>query len=173
MYKRQVELRADDAQAAGVIGMARADLMLLGHVVELDPRAVRAADDALGPEDLTVLAGVQRRQDALDVRLREGLGRLAAPGGEHLVGVVVMMVVAGALGIVALAVVMMVVAVVVLVLIMVMVMMLVVVLILVLIVVMVFVIVVILVMVVMMMLVAVVILIMVMMMAVSYTHLTV
>ena len=73
------QLRADDAQAAGVVGMARPDVVLLGHVVEFDPLAVLAADDALGPQDLAVLSGVQRGQDALNVGLGEGLGRLLAP----------------------------------------------------------------------------------------------
>ena len=88
--------------------MARPDLVLFGDEVKFDPRSALAVDNALGPQDLAVVAGVQGRQDALDVRLAEHLGGLPAPGGEHLVGVVVM-VVAGAVGVVALVVVVMVV----------------------------------------------------------------
>lgn len=68
------QLRADDAEAPRVVGMAGADLVLLGHEVELDPRAVLAGDDALGPEDPAVLAGVQGGQDALDVGRANTLG---------------------------------------------------------------------------------------------------
>ena len=86
--------------------------MLLGDVVELQP-AVLAVHDALGPENLAVLAGVQLLQDVLDALGGEGLGGLHAPGGEDLVGVVmVVMVVAAAVGIVALVAVMVVVMVV-------------------------------------------------------------
>ena len=102
-----LQLGADDTQPAGVVGMACPDLMLLGDEVELDPLAALAVHDALGPQDLAVVAGVQGREDPLNVRLGKHLGGLFAPGGEHLVGVVVM-VVAGAVGIVALVVVVMV-----------------------------------------------------------------
>ena len=104
---RGLQLGADDTQPAGVVGMACPDLMLLGDEVELDPLAALAVHDALGPQDLAVVAGVQGREDPLNVRLGKHLGGLFAPGGEHLVGVVVM-VVAGAVGIVALVVVVMV-----------------------------------------------------------------
>ena len=100
--------------------MARPDLVLFGDEVELDPRSALAVDNALGPQDLAVVAGVQGRQDPLDVRLGEHLGGLFAPGGEHLVGVVVM-VVAGAVGVIALVVVVMVVMVVVIMIVMVLV----------------------------------------------------
>ena len=102
-----LQLGADDTQPAGVVGMACPDLMLLGDEVELDPLAALAVHDAFGPQDLAVVAGVQGREDPLNVRLGKHLGGLFAPGGEHLVGVVVM-VVAGAVGIVALVVVVMV-----------------------------------------------------------------
>ena len=84
--------------------MAGADVVLLGHVVKFDPGAALAVHDALGPQDLAVLSGVQRGQDALNVGLGEGLGRLLAPAGEDLIGVVMVMV-AGAVGIVALVIV--------------------------------------------------------------------
>ena len=83
--------------------MSGADFLLAGNVVEFHPCAVAAADNALGPQDLAVGAGVQLREDPADLRLGIGPGRLPAPGGEDLIGVVVM-VVAGAVGIVALAV---------------------------------------------------------------------
>ena len=54
-----LQLGADDTQPAGVVGMACPDLMLLGDEVELDPLAALAVHDALGPQDLAVVAGVQ------------------------------------------------------------------------------------------------------------------
>ena len=51
-----------------------------------------------------VLAGIQRGEDAVDIRLRIHLGCFLTPGGEHLIGVVMMvMVMAGAVGVIALA----------------------------------------------------------------------
>ena len=41
--------------------MARPDLVLFGDEVELDPRSALAVDNALGPQDLAVVAGVQGR----------------------------------------------------------------------------------------------------------------
>ena len=79
-----------------------AHLVLLGHIVKVQPLAVGGGHNALGPQDGAVFAGIQGRQNAVDIRLGELLGGLRAPAGEHLVGVVVM-VVAGALRIVALA----------------------------------------------------------------------
>ena len=115
------ELRADNAQTARIVGMARADLMLFGHVVEFEP-AVLAVHDALGTQDVAVVAAVQLVEHVLKSFLAELLRRLLAPGGEDVVGVVMM--VALALGIVALlAVVVMVVMLVLVVLVMVMVVM--------------------------------------------------
>ena len=68
--------------------MACPDLMLLRHIVEFDPCAVRAVHDALGPEDRTVLAGIQRGQDTVNIRLGIDLRRLLAPGDKHLIGMV-------------------------------------------------------------------------------------
>ena len=102
-----VQLRADDAEAAGVVGAAGPDLVLFRHIVELHPGAVRPAYDALGPENPAVPAGVQGCENPGDIRLGECLGGLPAPGGEDLVGVVVMMmvIVAGAAGVAALVIV--------------------------------------------------------------------
>ena len=72
-----LQLGADDAQAAGVVGAAVADVLLLRDIVEVQPLAA-AGNDALGPEDGTVVAGIQRRQDAADVLLRVGVDRLGA-----------------------------------------------------------------------------------------------
>ena len=69
-----LQLGADDTQPAGVVGMACPDLMLLGDEVELDPLAALAVHDALGPQDLAVVAGVQGREDPLNVRLGNPLG---------------------------------------------------------------------------------------------------
>ena len=77
--------------------MAGADLGLFRHVVELDPGSVFPVHDALGPEDAAVFAGVQGGEDLFDARPGERLGGFPAPGGEYLVGVVMVMV-AGAAG---------------------------------------------------------------------------
>ena len=85
-----VQIGADHAQAAGVVGGAEAHLVLLGHVVEVEPLAVGSGHDALGTDDLAVVAAIQRREDLVELRLGEGLHRFLTPGGEHLVGVVMM-----------------------------------------------------------------------------------
>ena len=92
---RLVQVCADDAQTAGVVGMTCADFVLFGNVVELDPAAL-AVHDALGAEDLTVFAGVQFLQNVVDAALGKGLGRFLAPGGEDLFGMMVVMVMAAA-----------------------------------------------------------------------------
>lgn len=97
--------------------------MLFGHVVEFEP-AVLAVHDALGTQDVAVVAAVQLVEHVLKSFLAELLRRLLAPGGEDVVGVVMMVMVALALGIVALlTVVVMVVMLVLVVLVMVMVVM--------------------------------------------------
>ena len=85
-----VQMGADHAQAAGVVGRAEAHLMLLRHIVEVEPLAVASGHNALGTDDLAVVAAIQRREDLVELRLGEGLHRFLAPGGEHLVGVVMM-----------------------------------------------------------------------------------
>ena len=67
--------------------MARADLMLFGHVVEFEP-AVLAVHDALGTQDVAVVAAVELVEHVLKSFLAELLRRLLAPGGEDVVGVV-------------------------------------------------------------------------------------
>ena len=69
-----------------------ADIGLEGHIVEVDPAAVRSGHDALGPQDGAVFAAVQRGEGRGDLLFGELARGLHAPGGEHLVGVVMMMV---------------------------------------------------------------------------------
>ena len=57
------------------------------------PAVCAAVHDALGAEDHAVVAGVQLGEGVLNVSLGELLGRLDAPAGEDLIGVVVMMMV--------------------------------------------------------------------------------
>ena len=112
-------MRTDDAQAAGVVGGAIAHLVLLGHIVKVQPLAVGGGHDALGPQDGAVFAGVQGCQNAVDIRLGELLGGLRAPAGEHLVGVVVMMMVMAAAAVAVMVVMMLVLVLVVIVVVMV------------------------------------------------------
>ena len=87
-----LQVRADDAQLAGDIGTAGADLMLAGNHVEFIP-GVAAIDDALGAQDHAVSAAVQLFQGAVQILAAVLVGGLFAPAGEDLVGVVVMMMV--------------------------------------------------------------------------------
>ncbi len=68
-------------------------LPLAGNVVELQPAVCAAVHDALGAEDHAVIAGVQLGEGVLNVSLGELPGRLDAPAGEDLIGVVAMMMV--------------------------------------------------------------------------------
>ena len=88
-----IQLGADDHQLAAHIGTALTDFPLAGNVVELQPAVGTAVHDALGAEDHAVIAGVQLGEGVLNVSLGELLGRLDAPAGKDLVGVVVMVVV--------------------------------------------------------------------------------
>ena len=87
-----IQLGADDAQAAHDVGSAVADIQLAGDEVEVDPLTVGTGHDALGTQNDAVLAGVQLLQNGADLLSGVLLCSLAAPGGEDLVGVVVMMV---------------------------------------------------------------------------------
>ena len=78
--------------------MARADLMLFGHVVEFEP-AVLAVHDALGTQDMAVVAAVKLAEHLFKRFACELLRRFLAPGGKDVVG---MVMVAGAFRIVAL-----------------------------------------------------------------------
>ena len=87
-----LQLGADDAELAGDVGAAGADLMLAGDHVELVP-GVAAVHNALGTQYSAVLAGIQRGQDALQLVMAVLVGSLVAPAGEHFVCIVVMMMV--------------------------------------------------------------------------------
>ena len=87
-----IQLGADDAQAAHNIGSTVADIQLAGDEVEVDPLTVGTSHDALGTQNDAVLAGIQLLQNGADLLSGVLLGSLTAPGGEDLVGVVVMMV---------------------------------------------------------------------------------
>jgi hypothetical protein len=56
----------------------------------VDPPTILTGDDALGPEnDAVLLLVTQSAQASGDLLLGEGLGSLQAPGGEDLIGVMV------------------------------------------------------------------------------------
>ena len=83
-------LRADDAQAAGVVRRAAADLGCAGHIVKVQPlAAVRCRDNALGAQHRAERRVAERGQRVLQLVLRVLVRGLLAPGGEHLVRVVV------------------------------------------------------------------------------------
>src|SRR5699024_1173973 len=77
---------------AGVVGGTLPDLELLGDQVEVEPGLpVVAGEHPLGPEDIAVvLPHGQRGQGVLQLLPAVLPGRLPAPGGKDLVGVVVM-----------------------------------------------------------------------------------
>ena len=88
-----IQLGADNAQAACDSGTAGADVDLFGHMVEVDPAAVMGWDHALCTQDHTVgVAVVKRCQNAADLFFRELLGCFKAPALEDLVCVMAMMV---------------------------------------------------------------------------------
>ena len=66
--------------------------MLLGDIVEVEPGSIACRHDALGPQHRAVLPAVQLGQDALQLLRRKGAGGFHAPAGEHLVGVVAVVV---------------------------------------------------------------------------------
>ena len=56
----------------------------------MNPGAVHGGQDALRSEDGAVLAGIQLMERRLDGSLVKLLGSFYTPGGEHLVGMVMM-----------------------------------------------------------------------------------
>ena len=86
-----LQLGADDAELAGDVGAAGADLVLAGDHVELVP-GVAAVHNALGAQDHAVSTLVQRVQGLVQILTAVFVGRLLAPAREHLVGVVVVVV---------------------------------------------------------------------------------
>lgn len=101
-----VQLRADDAETTGIVGMTGAHLMLLGDIIKFQP-AVGPVHNALGAQNMTVLAGIERSEDLLQLGLGKDPGSFLAPGGEHIVRVVMMVMVALAVRIVTLLTIMM------------------------------------------------------------------
>lgn len=94
-----VDVRTDDAQAAGVIRRTRTELALARHIVKLEPVARRVLQHALGAQHRAVLFFVgQLVQHRLDLVLLVTVCSLYADRHEHFVRVmpVVMMVVMSA-----------------------------------------------------------------------------
>ena len=87
-----VQLGADDHQLSAHVCAAAAHFPLAGHIVELQPAVCAAVHDALAAQDHAVIAGIQLGEGVLHFSLGELAGRLDAPAGEHLVGIVVMMI---------------------------------------------------------------------------------
>ena len=50
-----VQVGTDDAQAAGIVGAAVAHIDFTGNIVKLEPFPGRVLQDALGPQDFSVL----------------------------------------------------------------------------------------------------------------------
>ena len=98
---------ADDAEAAGVVGGTFLYAAFAGDIVEAEPfAAFGVGEDPLGPEDDTVGFFVfQLLDDFLQLGLGVFVSSLTAPADEYFIGV--MMVVAGAVGIMTLMVVVM------------------------------------------------------------------
>ena len=84
-----VQVGADHAQAAGVIGTAVAHNDLSGHIVKLEPFTGCILQDALGAEDPAVFLFVrQLREDGADFVLLVALRGLQADVAEDFVRVV-------------------------------------------------------------------------------------
>ena len=83
-----VQIGPDDAEAAGVIGAAVAEVDLAGNIVELEPFAGCVLQDALGAEDSSVLFLIgELRENITDFVLLIALGRFEADVAEDFVGV--------------------------------------------------------------------------------------
>ena len=92
-----VDLHADHAQAAGVIGCAVANLVLAGNVVEVQPLAVGEGQDALRAQDgAEAMIVVQLLESFANGSFLELLGGLDADVLEDLVGMMAVMMVAAA-----------------------------------------------------------------------------
>jgi len=87
-----VQFGADDAELAGGVSAAGAQVDLTGDKVKVDPGAVFGCQNALGTQDDTVGAQIQLFQAIADKVHGELLVGLGAPGGEDLISMVVMMV---------------------------------------------------------------------------------
>ena len=94
-----VDLRADHAQAAGVVGRAVTDFVLAGHIIEMNPLAVGGGQDALGAQDgAEAMIVVQLLEGFADGSLLKLLGGLDADVLEDLVGMMAVMVMSAAAG---------------------------------------------------------------------------
>ena len=84
-----VQVGADHAQAAGIVGAAVADHDLARDIVELEPFAGRVLQDALGAQDPAVFLFVgELAQDGADLILLVALRGFQADVAEYFVGVV-------------------------------------------------------------------------------------
>ena len=93
-----LDARADDAKHTYGNRAAPSEILLAGHVVEVEKAAVLCANHALCPQNHAVLALVaQLLKACLQLFLTELLCRFHAPAGEDLVGVVMVMPVASAI----------------------------------------------------------------------------
>lgn len=87
-----VDVRTDDAQAAGVIRRTRTELALARHIVKLEPVARRVLQHALGAQHRAVLFFVgQLVQHRLDLVLLVTVCSLYADRHEHFVRVMPVM----------------------------------------------------------------------------------
>ena len=93
LYRVFVDLGADDAELAGDVRAAVSDVGLTRHVVEVDPVAVLAGDDALGAEDHAEITAVELFKGCLDRCDGEGLRCLKTDGIEDFVRMVVTLVI--------------------------------------------------------------------------------
>ena len=89
-----VQVGADDAQPAGIVGAAVPQVDLAGYVVKLEPAARGVLQDTLGPQHFAVLLLIgEPGQDGADLVLLIPLRGLQADVAEHFVGVVAVAVV--------------------------------------------------------------------------------
>ncbi len=96
-----VQLGADDAQTAGVVGRAAADLGCARNVVKVQPfAAVCTRNDALCAQNRAERNIAERGERGIELCLGVLVSRFLAPGGEYLVRVVVMIVAAAAVTVV-------------------------------------------------------------------------
>ena len=91
-----VQLGADDAELAGGISTAGAQIHLTGDKIKVDPGAVLSCQDTLSPENHTVGAQIQFFQaitHKVHSKLFMGLG---TPGSKDLVGMVMVVMIMAA-----------------------------------------------------------------------------
>ena len=96
-----VQFGADDAQTAGVVGRAAADLGCARNIVKVQPlAAVCRRNDALRAQNRAERNIAERGERCGELVLGVLVRGLAAPGGEYLVRIVVMIVAAAAVTVV-------------------------------------------------------------------------